>query len=57
MLASTSVCLLPVVECDGKKIGAGRPGPICGQLLGAWRELAGVDVAAQARKFADRKQI
>jgi branched-subunit amino acid aminotransferase/4-amino-4-deoxychorismate lyase len=55
MLASTSVCLLPVVECDGQKIGAGRPGPTFGRLLTAWGELVGVDIAAQARKFAARK--
>jgi branched-subunit amino acid aminotransferase/4-amino-4-deoxychorismate lyase len=27
MLASTSVCVLPVVECDGRPIGDGAPGP------------------------------
>ncbi len=55
MLASTSVCLLPVVECDGQKISGGQPGPICGQLLKAWSELVGVDVVAQAGRFAVRK--
>jgi len=55
MLASTSVCLLPVVACDGQKIDDGRPGPTFGRLLAAWSELVGLDVAAQARKFATRK--
>ncbi len=54
MLASTSICLLPVVECDGRPIGAGRPGPTFKNLLTAWGELVGVDVAAQARRFAPR---
>jgi branched-chain amino acid aminotransferase len=54
MLASTSVCLLPIVECDGRKIGAGRPGPISGRLLAAWSELVGFDVVAQAQRFAAR---
>jgi branched-subunit amino acid aminotransferase/4-amino-4-deoxychorismate lyase len=55
MLASTSICLLPVAECDGQPVGAGRPGPTFKNLLAAWSELVGVDVAAQARRFASRK--
>jgi branched-subunit amino acid aminotransferase/4-amino-4-deoxychorismate lyase len=54
MLASTSVCLLPVVECDGRPVGDGRPGPTFSRLLSAWGEMVGVDVAAQARKFSKR---
>ena len=56
MLASTSVCLLPVVQCDGSKIGDGRPGPIFRRLLGAWSKLVGVDVAEQARRCAARRK-
>jgi branched-subunit amino acid aminotransferase/4-amino-4-deoxychorismate lyase len=55
MLASTSVCLLPIVECDGQPIGDGRPGPMCRRLLAAWGELVGVDIAAQARQCASRR--
>jgi branched-chain amino acid aminotransferase len=55
MLASTSVCLLPVVECDGTPIGGGKPGPVFHQLLAAWSELVGVDVAEQARRCAPRR--
>jgi branched-subunit amino acid aminotransferase/4-amino-4-deoxychorismate lyase len=54
MLASTSVCLLPVVECNGRPIGVGHPGPIHRRLLQAWGELVGVDVVAQARRFECR---
>jgi branched-chain amino acid aminotransferase len=54
LLTSTSVCVLPIVACNGKPIGDGRPGPIYQRLLAAWGQLVGVDVAAQARKFADR---
>jgi branched-chain amino acid aminotransferase len=56
MLASTSVCLLPVVQCDGNRIGDGKPGPIFRQLMAAWSELVGVDVADQARRFAPRRK-
>jgi branched-subunit amino acid aminotransferase/4-amino-4-deoxychorismate lyase len=52
MLTSTSVCLLPVVECDGKPISAGRAGPVYRQLLAAWSELVGVDIAEQARQVS-----
>ena len=54
MLASTSVCVLPVVECDGRKIGTGQPGATFRRLLAAWGEMVGVDVVAQARQFATR---
>jgi len=54
MLTSTSVCLLPVVECDGQPIGNGRPGPHYRQLLAAWGKLVGIDIAEQARRFAKR---
>jgi branched-chain amino acid aminotransferase len=55
MLTSTSVCLLPLIECDGRPIGAGKPGPQYRQLLKAWSESVGVDIAAQARQFAIRR--
>jgi branched-subunit amino acid aminotransferase/4-amino-4-deoxychorismate lyase len=55
MLTSTSVCLLPIAECDGQPVGAGRPRPTFKNLIAAWGELVGVDVAAQACRFASRK--
>jgi branched-subunit amino acid aminotransferase/4-amino-4-deoxychorismate lyase len=56
MLASTSVCLLPVVECDGQPIGEGVPGPMFKRLLAAWSKMVGVDIAGQARRFGIRGQ-
>lgn len=55
LLTSTSVCLLPIVACDGTPIGGGIQGPIFRRLLAAWSELVGIDVAAQARHFASRE--
>jgi branched-subunit amino acid aminotransferase/4-amino-4-deoxychorismate lyase len=55
LLASTSVCLLPIVECDGQPIGNGTPGPVFRRLLAAWSTLVGVDVAEQARRCAKRR--
>ena len=52
MLASTSICVQPIVACDGKPIGAGKPGPAYGRLLSAWNDLVGLDVAEQARRRA-----
>ena len=49
-LTSTSACVLPVVKCDGERIGSGTPGPIYRQMLAAWSELAGIDVAEQAQR-------
>ena len=54
LLCSTSPCVLPVVRLDGKTIGDGRPGNVFRRLLAAWGEMVGVDIAAQARRFATR---
>jgi branched-chain amino acid aminotransferase len=53
-LTSTSVCILPVVKADDRPLGNGTPGPIYRQLLAAWSDRVGLDVAAQARRFATR---
>lgn len=53
-LSSTSICLLPVVRCDGFAIGDGNPGPAYARFLKAWNELVGLDIANQARQFAKR---
>jgi branched-chain amino acid aminotransferase len=52
--ASTSICLLPVVKLDGLPIGTGQVGPVFRKLLAAWSGQVGVDIAAQAQKFAIR---
>jgi branched-subunit amino acid aminotransferase/4-amino-4-deoxychorismate lyase len=54
LLASTSVCVLPVVECDGQSIGDGKPGQMYRRLLSAWSEQVGVNIADQARRYAGR---
>ena len=54
MLLSTSICVLPVVECDGKPIGGGKPGPVYRQLMEGWNDLVGFDVVRQAQRFAER---
>lgn len=53
-LTSTSVCLLPVVRLDGQPIGNGSAGPFYHKLLVKWGETVGVDIAGQAREFAER---
>ncbi len=39
-LASSLRELVPVIACDGKSAGGGRPGPITARLLAAYRALA-----------------
>lgn len=53
-LTSTSPCLLPVVRLDRQPVGDGRPGPVFQQLLRAWSQAVGLDIRAQALKFARR---
>jgi branched-subunit amino acid aminotransferase/4-amino-4-deoxychorismate lyase len=54
LLTSTPFCLLPVTRFNGRPIGEGAPGQVFHRLLAAWSELAGVDVVAQAERFARR---
>jgi branched-subunit amino acid aminotransferase/4-amino-4-deoxychorismate lyase len=55
ILTSTSVCVLPIVVCNDKPIGPGAPGPVFHQLLTAWSDLVGVDIAEQSRSLATRR--
>jgi branched-chain amino acid aminotransferase len=54
LLCSTSPCVWPVTRFNGGPIADGRCGPIARRLLAAWSELAGVDIAQQASRFATR---
>jgi branched-subunit amino acid aminotransferase/4-amino-4-deoxychorismate lyase len=55
LLTSTSPCIIPAVSLNGAPIGEGRPGPIFRRLLDAWSRRVGIDILAQARRFAARK--
>lgn len=52
--ASTSVCLLPVVQLNGKPVGSGKVGAGYQALLEAWEADVGVEIAEQSRAFAKR---
>jgi branched-subunit amino acid aminotransferase/4-amino-4-deoxychorismate lyase len=54
MLCSTSPCVWPVVDVNGHTIGEGRAGKMVGKLLAAWSDTVGVDIQAQAKRFAAR---
>ncbi len=54
LLTSTSICALPIVECNGRPVASGKPGPVFRRLLSAWNELVGIDIAEQARRYAGR---
>jgi branched-subunit amino acid aminotransferase/4-amino-4-deoxychorismate lyase len=54
LLTSTPMCLLPVTRFDGRPIGDGVPGEVFRRLLAAWNDLVGIDIAAQAERFARR---
>jgi branched-subunit amino acid aminotransferase/4-amino-4-deoxychorismate lyase len=53
LLTSTPNCILPATRFNGLSIGTGRPGPIFQQLLAAWSDRVGIDIAAQARARAE----
>lgn len=52
LLTSTSMCLLPVKRLNGRPIGSGQPGEIFHSLLTAWSARVGIDIVAQAERFA-----
>jgi branched-subunit amino acid aminotransferase/4-amino-4-deoxychorismate lyase len=54
LLAGTTPCVLPVVRFDGLPVAAGLPGEVFRRLLAAWSEMVGVDILAQAQRFAER---
>ncbi len=54
LLAGTSLSIIPVTRFNGQSISRGKPGPIQEMLLAAWSRLVGVDIAAQANRFATR---
>lgn len=54
MLCSTSPCLWPVHEIDGQRVGQRGQGEFCQRLLSAWSDLIGVEIVAQAVRFAGR---
>lgn len=54
LLTSTSPCVLPVVSVDGSPIHGGQPGEVYRLLLAAWGEHVRLDIAGQARTFANR---
>jgi len=55
LLSSTSPCLIPVASVNGQPIQGGKPGPCFRRALALWSERVGVDIQAQARRFATRR--
>ncbi|MCC7084137.1 MAG: aminotransferase class IV [Pirellulales bacterium] len=53
-ITSTPNCLLPVTRFNGEAVGHGRRGDVFQSLISAWNELVGLDIAEQARRFANR---
>jgi branched-chain amino acid aminotransferase len=57
LLTSTSTCILPVTQLNGRSIGAGRPGRAFSRLISAWSATVGLDIAAQAEVQAQRQEV
>ncbi|HEV8673756.1 MAG TPA: aminotransferase class IV [Methylomirabilota bacterium] len=54
---STSPCVLPVTRVDRRPIGRGTPGPVAARLLEAWSQTVGVDIVAQAERYAPLERL
>ncbi len=51
-ITSTPFTMIPATRFNFQDIGDGKPGSIYRRLLTAWSDEVGVDIAAQARKYA-----
>ena len=47
-ISSTRYCMLPVATLNGYRLGNELPGPVTIRLLGAWRNMVGMDFVRQA---------
>jgi branched-chain amino acid aminotransferase len=54
LLCSTSPCIWSVTRLNGQPIADGKPGPLSQQLRNAWSQMVGIDIEAQAQRFAQR---
>lgn len=54
---STTICMVPITRFNFQPVGDGEPGPIYRRLLAAWSAAVGVDIAGQAREYAERAKI
>ncbi len=51
---ATPFSILPCTKINGVSIGTGATGPVTQKLLETWSQRVGVDIVAQARRFAER---
>lgn len=49
----TTICMIPITRFNFQPVGDGAPGPVYRRLLTAWSEEVGVDIACQARQYAE----
>jgi branched-chain amino acid aminotransferase len=54
LLCSTSPCVWSVTRLNGQPIADGKPGPFSQRLRDAWSQMVGLDIEAQASRFAKR---
>jgi branched-subunit amino acid aminotransferase/4-amino-4-deoxychorismate lyase len=54
LLCSTSPCVWSVTRLNGRPIASGQPGDVSRRLRSAWNEMVGLDIEAQAKRFARR---
>lgn len=54
LLTSTSVCILPATQLNGRPIASGRPGEMFSTLMSAWSRMVGYDILAQAEQQSRR---
>jgi branched-chain amino acid aminotransferase len=54
LLCSTSPCIWSVTRLNGRPIAEGKPGAMSRRLLDEWSRMVGLDIEAQALRFAAR---
>jgi branched-chain amino acid aminotransferase len=47
---STPYCIMPATQFNGLPVADGKVGPVTKQLLSAWNNLVGMNIASQAQR-------
>ena len=50
---STTICMVPCTRFNFQPVSDGKPGPLYARVLQAWSDEVGVDIAGQAREYAE----
>jgi len=51
--SSTTICMMPVTQFNFQPVGDGKPGPVYHRIIEAWSAEVGINISAQAERYAE----